>query len=562
MSLSRNTRRLLGQHFTPEPLVRLVCSLGIRHASDRVLDPACGDGAFLRGAVERLASLGASAHDGQIAGFEIDPAHAATAAGIRGVHVTAADFFSQNPSPCFDSIVGNFPFVRQEFLVEQRNRIAGIVCGEWAFEFPAVLRLSGRADLYLYFFLHALRFLREGGRMAVISGNSWLHAPYGGVLRELFLEKLRLEMVLESRSDVWFAHTTANAVITVLQKTSPSQSVAFVQLPALSAACPATDDPLPRGSQVRQVPAAALRAEQNWSCRLRAPGVYFSILELAGERLTEMSNAARIARGITTGLNRFFIIEREKAAAFGIEQEFLRPVVASLKNVKSLVLRPEHAGHCLVCVNRPRERLRGTRVLAYIEEFERSGALPAHSPSLAGRGDWFCLALKPPADLVILRFRRERHFSPANPHGLLVSDTVFTAAMRNRSDVPLCIAAANGTLFHFFAEVAGRDNMGGGFITTYGPEIRTLLLPAMDCIRPHENELTTAFGALAARDIDTMQKELRRADRRSLDEIIWKALRLPGPLLDEMYSAFDGILERRKHHGQMARSRLAGKPPT
>jgi len=553
MSISRNPRRLLGQHFTPEPLVRLVCSLGIRRPTDRVLDPACGDGAFLRGAIERLKAIGAPLQPGQICGFEIDPAHAASAAEIPGADVAAGDFFRRPASPSFDSIVGNFPFVRQEFLTTSKKKMADTVWRDWAADFPDMLKVSGRADLYLYFFLHAARFLRDGGRMAVISGSSWLNAPYGKVLRELFIRRLRLEMVLESRAEVWFPHTTANAVVTVLEKSQPAQQVAFVQLPVLAAACPPPDSHLPPGSQMRRVPVATLMDEANWNCRLRAPNIYFDILDRAGERLVRLSALARVARGITTGFNRFFLVEREKARTLGLEPQFLRPLVASLKGVKSLVLALEHAEHALVCVDRPREKLRGTRMLAYIKDFECSGAMPVHSPSLASRGEWFRLTPKPAADFAILRFRRERHFSPANPHGLLVSDTVFTASMRDRIDVPLCTAAANATLFHFFAEVTGRDNMGGGFVTTYGPEIRELLLPSMACLRPVERELTEAFDALAARPVATMQEELRRPDRRRLDDVIWKALRLPAPMLDDLYAAFDSLLARRKRHGEMAR---------
>ncbi|NQT18204.1 MAG: hypothetical protein HQ592_00770, partial [Planctomycetes bacterium] len=230
-------------------------------------------------------------------------------------------------------------------------------------------------------------------------------------------------------------------------------------------------------------------------------------------------------------------------------------VVVSLKKVRSLILAPEHSMHRLLLADAPREQLRGTNVLRYIEEFERSSDLPENSPTLKSRTEWYRLRRPPRSDLVILRFRRERHFSPANPHGIIMGDTVFTALMRNPRHAALCCAAANSTLFHFFAEVTGRDNMGGGFLTTYGPEIKALRLPAPHALAPLEEELAAAFASLAQRSVETMAHELGRADRRRLDEAVWKALDLPNALLDDLYAAFGKLLAQRKRHGEMSRAK-------
>ena len=557
-SIRTDTRRLLGQHFTPEPLVRLVCALGIASPEARVLDPACGEGAFLRGAIERLRQLGRSKpHRSQVCGFEVDPVHAAAARAVPGAEIRSADFFAQELRPEFDSVVGNFPFVRQELLKGRKEFLGGVVRREWAGAFPEISTLSGRADLYLYFFLHAARCLRDGGRMAVISGNSWLHVPYGALLRKFLLEKLSLQMVLESRAEVWFPHTVVNAAVTVLEKTPPrGHDVLFVQINApLAADADYPAGRLPPGWLVTRTPAAALAAEPNWNTRLRAPAVYFDILGRAGSSLVELRRLAVVRRGVTTGLNKFFFVGKANAAALRIEPQFLAPVIASLKGVKSLVLRPADARHYLLLADKSREVLHGTNALKYITDFENSGTLPAHSPTLQGRTDWYRLPAPPRADLAILRFRRERHFSPANPQRILLGDTVFTAEFADRAAVPLLCAAANGTLFHFLAEAAGRDNMGGGFITTYGPEIRSLRLPAPERLKPFEAKLLAAFEKLARRDVETMEQELHHADRRELDEIIWRALGLPPGMLDDLYESFARMLTSRREFGMLSRGR-------
>ena len=546
------SKHSLGQHFTPIPLVRLVCSLCIRGPSARVLDPACGDGAFLRGAIERLNALGcAKTAPGQVCGFEIDPAHAASASSIPEATVLTADFFSLPPRPEFDCIVGNFPFVRQELLASRKKALVGLIQSEWAFEFPPVMDLSARADLYLYFFFHAAKFLRPGGRMAVISGNSWLHVPYGRPLRRFLLDKMRLEMVLESRAETFFPDTQANALVTVAQREAPARYVSFVQI-ARPLDQPAAG--IPAEARTREVPAGKLAASDDWNCHLRAPGVYFEIIEQAAQRLVPLGQTADVHRGVTTGLNSFFFIPNRKAAELRLEAEFLRPIVVSLKNVDSLILAPRHAKHRLLTVpGRDRQSFSGTNVLKYIEEFERSGRLPAHSPTLENRREWFSLAPPPPGHLVLPRFRRRRHFSPANPGGILVGDTVFTARLHDIRHAKVCYASANSTLFHFMAEVSGRDNMGGGFITTYGPELKALPLPNPQFLLKREAELSAAFEALARQPVRLSSDELDAPARRRLDEEIWRLLELPAPLLDDLYAAFAQMLEQRRRHGEMTR---------
>src|SRR4051794_23156603 len=87
-------RRRLGQHYTPAPVADLIVAACVREPGARVLDPACGAGAFLVRAADRLAWLGGH---GRLLGLELDPGAAALARqALRGtrVEVRVADAFS------------------------------------------------------------------------------------------------------------------------------------------------------------------------------------------------------------------------------------------------------------------------------------------------------------------------------------------------------------------------------------------------------------------------------------------------------------------------------------
>jgi hypothetical protein len=58
-------------------------------------------------------------------------------------------------------------------------------------------QISGFADLYVFLFLHAARFLRPGGRLGIVTSNAWLDVGYGATLKDLPLDHFRVVAILE-----------------------------------------------------------------------------------------------------------------------------------------------------------------------------------------------------------------------------------------------------------------------------------------------------------------------------------------------------------------------------
>ena len=85
---SAEARRIRGEYFTPPPVVEAVLALAAPHVRPgalTVVDPACGDGAFLAAAARTLPR-------GRLHGLELDPAHAAAARrSAPGARILAAD---------------------------------------------------------------------------------------------------------------------------------------------------------------------------------------------------------------------------------------------------------------------------------------------------------------------------------------------------------------------------------------------------------------------------------------------------------------------------------------
>jgi adenine-specific DNA-methyltransferase len=189
----------LGAYYTPpalcERLVDLATGEGIDWRTARVLDPACGGGAFLSPVARRMAeslkgsspALVAKNIVRRLRGFELDPfaawlsrvfLEATLAECCASAHVGAGDVIETCDSlerephgEGFDLVIGNPPYGRLTLpphLRQKYNR-----------------SLYGHANLYGVFTDLALRLCRPGGVIAYVTPTSFLAGEYFKTLRGL-----------------------------------------------------------------------------------------------------------------------------------------------------------------------------------------------------------------------------------------------------------------------------------------------------------------------------------------------------------------------------------------
>lgn len=134
----------LGQVFTPDVVVQAM--LGLRRNTGRVLEPACGDGAF------------SSRLPGCVA-IELD-ARQAPVSALR------QDFFTYPVSEKFATIIGNPPYVRfQDIGADTRRHLAD----------TGLLRyFDSRSNLYLFFIEKCIQHLAPGGELIFITPRDFM----------------------------------------------------------------------------------------------------------------------------------------------------------------------------------------------------------------------------------------------------------------------------------------------------------------------------------------------------------------------------------------------------
>lgn len=112
-------RKARGAFFTPPPIADFVVEWAIRTCKDTVLEPSCGEAAFLTAAGRRIASLGGVGDASRLRGVEVHAESARRAGAVlasvgMAAEIEVADFFDVEPTGSYDAVVGNPPYVRYQ----------------------------------------------------------------------------------------------------------------------------------------------------------------------------------------------------------------------------------------------------------------------------------------------------------------------------------------------------------------------------------------------------------------------------------------------------------------
>ena len=269
---------------------------------------------------------------------------------------------------------------------------------------------------------------------------------------------------------------------------------------------------------------------------------------------------ASINFGIKTGINEFFYLTEDKIKHWGIESEFLSPIVTSSKEVENLVIDSKTVKYKIFVCSKTKEELKKdgkSCALKYIQWGETQktsdNVFWSNVPSVKGRKLWWDVSAGKVGDLMINRFVNERFYVPANPEKTYLGDVVFEGTFKDVNYKEIGSILANGTITSISAELEGRVNLGEGLLTTYGPEIERFLLPEPSIVNEELKEkLQNAFSKLSARPVKPIFEEVKMKDRQKLDRLIMDALGLdPENYLQPLYDGLTELVRERIDLGKM-----------
>ncbi|MHA2243595.1 MAG: HsdM family class I SAM-dependent methyltransferase [Candidatus Hodarchaeales archaeon] len=342
MGIPEQQKQRQGQVFTPSRVVDFLCQQNVTEKTIRIIDPCCGTGLFLLGALSYITKFSHLNNQIKLIGIEKDPFLADIAesainyfllnnpTSLADWKIYRDDFFNCDRSSLelsskdlkMTTILMNPPYTRHEILAANykeflKQKMDLDLQKIWQKETVNRNLLSGRSSLYAYFLIHATSLLREGDNFGIIIPNSWLDVDYGQQLQQFILDHYLIEYIVNCQLEKLIPNVDVNTAILKLKrrKTETIEGIDTINnlVEFISLKRPLDLDLLAgnnylHGIQVVSMEQKELYSISKWGVFFRAPLDYFKVMKNLDEKLIKLDEIARVRRGFTSGANAFFYV--------------------------------------------------------------------------------------------------------------------------------------------------------------------------------------------------------------------------------------------------------------
>ena len=490
----------------------------------------------------------------------------------------------------FDAIVGNPPYTRQEEISEiapkdSQYKKKLIEKALLDLQGRKIAEIGKRAGIHTYFFIHGTKFLKDSGYFSFIVSNSWLDVDYGKGLQEFFLKNYKIIAIIESKVERWFEDADINTCIVILQKCKEEKErkenpVRFVYLkkPLRHLIPPAQDmwekqiERLKAIDELKKTILAHTDFYENedlrifpksqkelwdegfdsgekkytgakWGKYLRAPEIFFRILEKGKDKLVPLKEVADVRFGIKTGANEFFYLTEEEIKRRKIEKDFWMhkddkgdwvPNYVIEKAIESK--KPELDFSILrkrvLFIDKATDQLKRKGVLSYIKHGKRKhfDKRPTCASREPGR-HWYDLGENINDIIAFPERLRLRHIVFYNPHRVSLNKNLYGIEPTKKGIAKSLAIVLNSTLTAMCLELFSRQpGGGGGPLDTDVYVAEDILILEETLLKKHKSrvlkipilqrEIESIFLELGATSSEEVSLGKVKPDRRELDKII------------------------------------------
>jgi len=209
---------------------------------------------------------------------------------------------------------------------------------------------------------------------------------------------------------------------------------------------------------------------------LRAPDIFYTILKKGKGKLVRLGDIAEVRFGIKTGANDFFylpskyfdlkdegdyyrLIPKQEGLPddIKIEKEFLKPVIKSPRECKSIIINPNDLKYKVFVCHKSKSELRGTGALKYIEWGEKQKY--HKKPTCASRQKWWDLRKTKISQALCMMSYNDRHIFWKNNQ--FIVDARFYDIYSDVEPDKL-VFSLNSIISFLNVELNGRVNLGEG----------------------------------------------------------------------------------------------------
>jgi type I restriction-modification system DNA methylase subunit len=302
-----------GAFYTPPKIVNYITEKTLGQLDTlkgkKIIDPACGCGAFLLNVYYYLADKGLKPQDiikNYLYGIDIDPVSVeisklilTLASGYYSENIVCKDALEKKDLPFeknyFDVVIGNPPYLNIERIDKDKKNY-------YLKHFKSAVR---RFDLYIIFIEQAIDiFLKDEGLLGYIIPDKLLTQSYAKGIREIILDTCSISQIVEIKYNGLFKGANVTPIILICKKTVlDDHSVKVIQLKQDSNCT----------SHIKQ---GDFRNTFNFIFRLSLDNTKKEILDYIQARSNPVTKACYVSWGLQPGNTKKFIFNESETEKY------------------------------------------------------------------------------------------------------------------------------------------------------------------------------------------------------------------------------------------------------
>lgn len=470
-----------------------------------------------------------------------------------GLNPNVIESYMVNPA---DIVVMNPPYVRQETIDEERKKY-------YVRTYCDPLHFDKKSDIYVYFFVRALRLLKPNGYVSVISSDKWLETSYGEKLQDYL--KSRLIAVYGQRFRPFKADI--NTIISLYGNEMAKGTIDFTYMEGYAS-----------GSVIRKISMDRPTLKPGKWFYLRAPRLF---MEKIYPKLTHrLGDFADVKRGFTTGANDFFYMKdvsdqyeadylanpkkfeewgvttknekelREQGLIY-IENEGGERFVINSSDVKPLLRSPKQISGFLIddlttlalYTRNPGEFTR--KYISWGEEKEievrgKNKKIIGYNnlETTKNRKNWYVLPELNPSRILLPMSMMDTIFIPMSQEPIIVDHRLYACNSKIGDDLWLYL---NSSFFLLIIELYSR-RLGGGALDIMVEDYEAMPVPNFKSLRIEFN-----VQRVLKEKPEIYFKHMKKRNILDLDLSIAKSIGLDGPenIVAQMHKDYVEVVEDR-----------------
>lgn len=313
-----NNKKQLGQFFTGPQIADFMAKLVIDGSTENVLDPAAGAGVFLEAVHKMNENM-------KLYSYEIDDKV------IKELkenckfeyELKNEDYLYDEIEMRYDSIICNPPYNKFQEIQDRKELIAD-------FKKRYQITLSGYTNYCIYFLIKSLNELKSGGKCCYIIPYEFLNCGYGEIVKKYFLGQKYLKTIYKFDNHLKLFDDAATTSCILYFEKEEHEQIDFVNIAGV--------EELQTGNfkNIISYDYKDLDFQEKWI-------KYYQSNEEKTDykNLVMLNKIGKVKRGIATGNNKYFSLNKEKIKELKLSKDVCIPCITKSPDMKSLKFTKE-----------------------------------------------------------------------------------------------------------------------------------------------------------------------------------------------------------------------------